>query len=70
MPTTIERRVAQLEATTGGGNRCPECGNGPDDDNRPRRIVFVDPDKAPPDEWCPACGRPIAITIHMGWGGA
>jgi len=29
--------------------------------------VFVDPDKAPPDEWCPACGRPIAITIHMDW---
>ncbi len=65
MPTTIERRVRQLEATTGGGNRCPECG-GPDD--RPPSIVFVDPDKAPPDEWCPACGRPIAITIHMGWG--
>jgi uncharacterized OB-fold protein len=70
MSTTIERRVRQLEATTGGGNRCPECGNGPDDDNRPHEIVFVDPDKAPPDEWCPACGRPIAITIHMGWGGA
>ncbi len=65
MPTTIERRVAALEATTGGGNRCPVCG-GPDD--RPPSIVFVDPDKAPPDEWCPACGRPIAITIHMDWG--
>ena len=68
MPTTIERRVRQLEATTGGGNRCPECGNGPDDDNRPHEIVFVDPGDAPPDEWCPACGRPIAITIHMDWG--
>jgi uncharacterized OB-fold protein len=65
MPTTIERRVRQLEATTGGGGHCPECG-GPDD--RPPSIVFVDPDKAPPDEWCPACGRALATTIHMGWG--
>jgi len=56
MPTTIERRVAALEATTGGGNRCPECGNGPDDDDRPSSIVFVDPDKAPPDVWCSECG--------------
>jgi DNA-directed RNA polymerase subunit RPC12/RpoP len=55
MSTTIERRVRQLEATAGGGNRCPECGgNGPDD--RPPSIVFVDPDKAPPDVWCSECG--------------
>jgi len=53
MPTTTERRVAALEATTGGGNRCPVCG-GPDD--RPPSIVFVDPDKAPPDVWCSECG--------------
>ena len=63
MSTTIERRVAALEATTGGG-KCPECG-GPDD--RPPSIRFVDPDKAPPEEWCPTCGRAVATTIHMDW---
>jgi len=68
MPTTIERRVAQLEAATDGGDRCPECGNGPDDDKRPHEIVFVDPGKAPPDEWCPACGRALSLTINMDWG--
>jgi hypothetical protein len=68
MPTTIERRVAQLEAATDGGDRCPVCGNGPDDDKRPHEIVFVDPGKAPPDEWCPACGRALSLTINMDWG--
>ncbi len=67
MTTTIQRRVAALEATTGGGNRCPECGGNADDDNRPPSIVFVDPDDVRPDEWCPACGRALHITIHMGW---
>ena len=36
MTRTIERRVAQLEATTEGGDRCPGCGNGPEDDKRRR----------------------------------
>ncbi len=65
MPTTIERRVRQLEATTGGGGHCPECG-GPDD--RPPSIRFVDPGDAPADRWCSECGRALATTIHMGWG--
>ncbi len=67
---SIEKRIEALETSSGEGGECPACGLGPGDDNRPHEIVFVDPDKAPPDEWCPACGRPIAITIHMGWGGA
>ncbi len=65
MATTIQRRVAALEATTDGGNRCPECG-GPDDD-RPPSIVFVDPDDVRPDEWCETCDRALHITIHMDW---
>lgn len=66
MATTLERRVAQLEATTDGGDKCPECGNGPEDDKRPYEIVFVD--EAPPDEYCGTCGRALAITIYMDWG--
>jgi len=67
--TTIERRLARLEATTCGGDRCPECGNGPDDDKRPYEIVFVDPDAASPDEWCQTCGRALSLTIYMDWEG-
>jgi len=67
MPTNIERRVAALEATTGGGDRCPECGNGPEDDRLPYEVVFVDPGDAPPDEWCGTCGRALALTIAMHW---
>jgi hypothetical protein len=66
MTTTIERRVTRLEATTDGDGKCPECGNGPDDDKRPYEIVFVDPGDVPPDEWCETCGRALSLTI--GWG--
>ena len=66
MTRTIERRVAQLEATTEGGDRCPECGNGPDDDKRPCEVVFVDHDDVPPDEWCETCGRALSLTIDWG----
>ena len=65
MTKTIERRVARLEATTDGDDRCPECGNTPDDDKRPYEIVFVDPGDAPPDEWCETCGRALSLTITM-----
>jgi hypothetical protein len=63
--TAIEKRVAQLEESAGGGGRCPECGLGPDDDKRPPVVEFVDPGEDTPDEWCPACGRALCITI--GW---
>jgi hypothetical protein len=65
--TTIERRVARLEAADRGG-RCPGCGLGPEDDKRPYEIVFVDPGDSSPDEWCGACGRALSLTINMDWG--
>jgi hypothetical protein len=68
MTTTIERRVTRLEEATGGGDKCPECGNGPEDDKRPYEVVFMDPDDATPDEWCETCGRALSLTIHMNWG--
>jgi hypothetical protein len=68
MTTPIERRVTRLEEATDGGGRCPECGNGPDDDKRPYEIVFVDPDDTTPDEWCETCGRALSLTINMDWG--
>ena len=46
MVRSLERRVARLETTTDAGDRCPECGNGPDDDKRPYEIVFVGPGAA------------------------
>jgi hypothetical protein len=66
----LQTRVAALETNTGEGGKCPECGNGPEDDKRSHEIVFVDPGEAPPDEWCPACGRALSLTIHMDWGGS
>jgi hypothetical protein len=68
MVTTIERRVARLEESAGGGGECPECGLGPDDDRRPYEIVFVDPEDHTPDEWCETCGRALSLTINMDWG--
>jgi len=67
MTTTIEKRVARLEATDGGG-RCHGCGNGPDDDKHPPVVAFMDPGDAPPDEWCQTCGRALSLTITMDWG--
>jgi hypothetical protein len=60
------RRVRRLEATTEGSDRCPECGNGPDDDRCPCEIMFVGPDDALPDEWCGTCGRALSLTINWG----
>ncbi len=68
MTTSLQTRVSRLEATSHGGDKCPECGNGPEDDKRPYEIVFVD--EAPPDEYCGTCGRALALTIHMTWDGA
>jgi hypothetical protein len=69
MTTTIEKRVTRLEATTGGGGRCPECGW----DGDPSKVQYVvewqDPDgSTEPDEFCETCGRQLTCTIHMDWG--
>ena len=64
--TTQTRRVRALEAASGGGGECPECG-GPDDpdDHTPYEIVFIDPG-GPEDreEWCETCGRQTGIVIR------
>ena len=59
--TTIERRVAALEAPSGGG-RCPECG-GPDDpdDHTTYEVVFVEEAQ---EEWCETCGRQTEFVIR------
>ena len=68
MATTIERRVAALEESAGGGGKCPECGLGPEDDRKPVEVEFMedgdDPDA--PDEPCSECGRLLFQVI--GWG--
>jgi hypothetical protein len=65
---TLERRVDKLEAGGGaGGPRCPECGglddHGPNDTYE---IVFVAPEEAGQNEWCPECGRQTNIVIEWG----
>ena len=60
-------RVDRLEK--GWAGPCPECGFGPEDDNKPFEIVFVDPhDDASGGEntYCATCGRPIHITLTWG----
>jgi hypothetical protein len=70
MTTTIERRVARLEATD-RGDRCPECSWEGD----PLKVEYVvewqDPGgPTEPDEFCETCGRQLTCTIHMDWGGS
>jgi len=38
----MERRLSALEVPSDTGDRCPVCGNGPDD-KRPYEIVFMGP---------------------------
>jgi hypothetical protein len=64
---SLQTRIRALESRPGGGD-CPECGNGAEDDKRPPEVEFVDPDDAPPDEWCETCGRALSLTISMDWG--
>ena len=61
---SLQTRVRALETSPG----CPECGFGPEDDNKPIEIVFVDSDDDTPEEntYCDACGRPIHITLTWG----
>lgn len=63
---SLQTRIRALESAPGGGD-CPECGNGPADDERSYEIVFVDRSDVRPDEWCGACGRALHIAIHMDW---
>jgi len=61
---SLQRRVRALE----GGPSCPECGFGLEDDNKPTKIKFVEPDDDSPEDntYCGACGRPIQITLTWG----
>jgi hypothetical protein len=63
--TQALRRVEALEAATGGGGECPECGG--TDDFEPDdtyEIRWIDPGEADPVEtWCETCGRQTTIVI-------
>ena len=75
MVRSLERRVARLEATGGGGGwdgpPCDECGwRGPDDNSKPARFVFTweggdgcellpRDEDGEPKEHCGACGRKL-----------
>ena len=67
MVTTIERRVARLEESGGGG--CPTCGWGGDPSKVEYVVEWQDPDDpTEPDEFCETCGCQLTCTIHMYWG--
>jgi hypothetical protein len=67
--TAIERRVAQLEETAGGGE-CPRCGwggSGPGDDNRPYELRWIDPGGSDDrEEFCEECGRQLVYVLTWG----
>ncbi len=64
---TIERRVAALEASVGGGRKCPECGFGRDE-KPPRRVRIVSPgEPREPDTWCGECGRQLIHNVSLRW---
>jgi hypothetical protein len=67
---TLTSRVRRLEAASGGGSRCPECGFDGDWSKvkfEPR-INRVDPKspRMPPNRHCGTCGR--VLVINVGWG--
>ena len=59
---SIERRVAALEESGGGGGECPECG-GPDDPDEHTTYEVVWAEEAQ-EEWCETCGRQTGIVIR------
>jgi hypothetical protein len=69
MVTTIERRVAALEESAGGGsNGCGYCdGGGGNDDDRdgPYELYFADELPDDLEENCPECGRELITTIYF-----
>jgi hypothetical protein len=67
--TTIQRRVARLEESAGGGE-CSRCGWAePGDDNRPYELRWIDPG-GPDDreEFCEECGRQLVYVLTWGDG--
>ena len=66
--TQALKRVERLEAATGGGGKCPECGAGDDrepDEGDVFEVVFVDPDEDLGTEFCAVCGRRTAYNIYF-----
>jgi predicted RNA-binding Zn-ribbon protein involved in translation (DUF1610 family) len=58
--TTIERRVAALEKTT-GGNKCPECGF---DGDWPKVKHTFEKATSRRERYCGTCGRPLRIVLR------
>jgi hypothetical protein len=59
---SIERRVAALEESIGGGGECPECG-GPDEPDEHTTYEVVWAEEAQ-EEWCETCGRQTGFVIR------
>ena len=66
MTTTIERRVAALEASTGVEEKCPGCGFGRDE-SPPWRVHIVGRGEGEPDKWCGECGRKLLHNGNLHW---
>lgn len=61
------RRVRRLEATTGGGDRCPECGFDGNYRNASIVVEWYDEEGTydGPEEtvYCETCGEPTDIVV-------
>ena len=60
MTTTIERRVARLEEST-GGNKCPECAFDGDWSKVKHTFEKVTSRR---ERYCGTCGRPLRIVLR------
>jgi hypothetical protein len=66
MVTTIERRVAALEKSAGGGgDGCGYCGDDGGDGDESYEIIFADDLPDDLEENCPECGRGLMTTIYF-----
>jgi hypothetical protein len=65
----IKKRLEDLAAASGRGERCPECGGPADGSDMPGpndtyELLFLERGEDPQNEWCPECGRQTVTVLE------